>query len=71
MSKFYIQEGPGMTTGQNWYQVYIDGRMTGNPMPTREEAEGYIKLLEQREAEAEAETERQRKKNRSGPSFGM
>ncbi|MNJ38540.1 hypothetical protein D3C77_333890 [compost metagenome] len=82
MSKFHIQEGRGSRTGQKLYQVFIGGKTIGNPYPSREQAEGYIKLLEQREVEAEterqreileaeAEEERQRQKSRSGPSFGM
>ncbi|MBK5512306.1 hypothetical protein [Pseudomonas sp. TH15] len=85
MSKYHINEGHGSRTGQKLYQVFIGGKTIGNPYPSREQAEGYIKLLEQRDAEAEAErerevederhqeaeAERQRKKNRSGPSFGM
>lgn len=87
MSKYHIIEGRGSRTGQKLYQVFIGGKTIGNPYPSREQAEGYIKLLEQREADAEverqreaeaelqrqaeAEAERQRNERRSGPSFGM
>ncbi len=85
MSKYHIIEGRGSRTGQKLYQVFIGGKTIGNPYPSREQAEGYIKLLEQRDAEAEAERQReaeaelrqeaeaelQRKKSRSSPSFGM
>jgi hypothetical protein len=85
MSKYHIIEGRGSRSGQKLYQVFIGGMTIGNPCSSLEQAEGYIKLLEQRDAEAEAErqreaeteaehqqeAERQSQKRRSGPSFGM
>lgn len=60
MSKFRIQEGGNTTNPKTrYYQVVIGGKSVGEPYKTREEAQGYIKLLEDREAEAARERDDQ------------
>lgn len=70
MSKFHIIEGNGADTGRKYFQVFIGGKAVGNPCLTREDAEGLIKLFEQREAEALAEREAEQQKP-AGPSLRM
>lgn len=73
MSKYHIVEGNGTGTGRKYFHVYIGGKAIGDPCLTRDEAEGLIKLFEQREADALAEREAELEKPRkpAGPSFGM
>lgn len=49
MSKFHIQEGKGTQSGQKLYQVFLGGKAIGSPFPSREQAESYIKFLEEKE----------------------
>ncbi|WP_156480584.1 SPOR domain-containing protein [Aquipseudomonas alcaligenes] len=49
MSKFHIQEGKGARHGTTLYQVFLGGKAIGDPFPSREQAEAYIKHLEEME----------------------
>lgn len=66
MSKFHVQEGRGSTTGKKYFQVFLGGKAIGEPCTSREDAEAYISLLEQREAAALAE-ESEPPRRPSGP----
>ena len=56
MSKYHIQEGGSTRNPKTrYFQVFVGGKTVGDPYRSKEDAQGYIKLLEERDAKAARE----------------
>ena len=73
MSEFHIVEGSGSGAGKKYFTVFIGSKAVSEPFTTREQAEGYMALLEQRELDAIEEERAENNappKQRSSPRMG-
>jgi len=56
MSKYHFLEGGSAKDPKTrYFQVFVGGKTVGDPFRTKEDAQAYIKLLEERDAKTARE----------------